>query len=56
MARAAGVKIAITTDAHAIREYGYIRGGVDQARRAGIAKESVLNCLSYPEFLKAINR
>jgi DNA polymerase (family 10) len=29
LAHAAGVKIAITTDAHAIREFDYIQGGVD---------------------------
>ena len=56
LAQTAGVKIAITTDAHAIREYSYIRGGVDQARRAGIDKQSVLNCLSWSEFLKAVKR
>ena len=56
MARAAGVKIAIPTDAHAIREFDYIRGGVDQARRAGLEKESVLNCRSWPEFSQLVRR
>jgi len=54
--RDAGVKIAITTDALAIRQFDYIRGGVDQARRAGLGKEGVLNCLGWPEFSKAIRR
>jgi histidinol phosphatase-like PHP family hydrolase len=46
LARAAGVKIGITTDAHSIREFGYTLGGIDQTRRAGLEKKSVLNCLS----------
>jgi DNA polymerase (family 10) len=34
-ARQAAVKVAVTTDAHSTREFGYLRYGVDQARRAG---------------------
>src|SRR5579864_6024351 len=56
LARDSGVKIAINTDAHSIRELDYIRGGVDQARRAGLDHESVLNCLSLPGFLRAVKR
>ena len=56
LARAAGVDVAITTDAHSIREFDYIRGGIDQARRAGFGKESVLNCRSLAEFLRAVKR
>jgi DNA polymerase (family 10) len=56
LARAAGVKIAINTDAHSIRELDYIRGGVDQARRAGFERESVLNCLSWPELSRLVRR
>ena len=56
LARAAGVKIAITTDAHSIREFDYIQGGVDQARRAGFEKEAVLNCLNWPGFSRTVRR
>lgn len=42
-ANEAGVKIAISTDAHSTREFGTVRYGVDQARRAGLETESVLN-------------
>ena len=49
IARQAGVKVAITTDAHSVREFRYLRYGVDQARRAGFQKESILNHLSWPE-------
>ena len=45
----AGVKFAISTDAHSTREFYNRRYGVDQARRAGIEKESIVNCLPWPE-------
>jgi DNA polymerase (family 10) len=56
LVRSADVKVAITTDAHSIREFDYIQGGVDQARRAGFEKESVLNCLSWTEFFRLVRR
>jgi DNA polymerase (family 10) len=37
-ALSAGVKIAINTDAHSTREFGLIRYGLGQARRAGARK------------------
>ena len=43
----AGVKIAISTDAHSTREFGLVRYGIGQARRAGLEKTSVLNCLPW---------
>ena len=49
IARGAGVKIAITTDAHSLHEFRYLRYGVDQARRAGLEKQSILNHLPWPE-------
>jgi DNA polymerase (family 10) len=45
LASRAGVRIAISTDAHSTREFGLVRYGVDQGRRAGLTKEQVLNCL-----------
>ena len=51
-ADSAGVKIAISTDAHSTREFGLVRYGIDQARRAGLGKHSVLNCLPW----KALER
>jgi DNA polymerase (family X) len=55
-ARQAGVKVAITTDAHSVREFRYLRYGVDQARRAGFQKESILNHLSWPELREHFKR
>src|SRR5260370_4158001 len=47
LANEAGVKIAVTTDAHRTREFGTVQYGVDQARRAGLERNSVLNCLPW---------
>lgn len=47
LAAAAGVKIAITTDAHSTGELDLIAYGINQARRAGLDKSSVLNCFSW---------
>jgi len=49
LAHEAGVRIAVSTDAHSIREFGTVRYGIDQARRAGLDKESVLNCLAWKD-------
>jgi DNA polymerase (family 10) len=47
LAHQAGVVIAVSTDAHSIREFGTVRYGIDQARRAGLDKRSVLNSLPW---------
>ncbi len=47
LANAAGVKIAISTDAHSTREFGTVRYGIDQARRAGLERSGVLNCMPW---------
>lgn len=54
LAGQAGVRIAISTDAHSTREFDYVRLGVDQARRAGLEKKSVLNCLPWPELERVL--
>ena len=45
LAHKAGIKIAVSTDAHSTREFANVIYGIDQARRAGLEKDSVLNCL-----------
>jgi DNA polymerase (family 10) len=47
MASQAGVKIAINTDAHSAREFAFLTCGIEQARRAGLDRGSVLNCLPW---------
>ena len=56
LARDAGVKIAIDTDAHSIRDFDLVRCGIDQARRAGLNSEAVLNTRSWPELEKLFRR
>jgi DNA polymerase (family 10) len=56
LAREAGVRIAVTTDAHSTRELGYIQHGVDQARRAGLERQSTLNSLSWQELSREVCR
>jgi DNA polymerase (family 10) len=46
-ASAAGVLIAVNTDSHSMGELQLVRRGLDQARRAGLAKSAVLNCRSW---------
>jgi len=49
MAADAGIRIAINTDAHSLRDFDLVRYGVGQARRAGLAREMVLNAMSWDE-------
>jgi DNA polymerase (family 10) len=52
----AGVKLAISTDAHSTREFGLVRYGLDQARRAGLTKEDVLNCMPWSMLSRLMKR
>lgn len=45
-ARELGVKVAINTDAHAVRGLDVLRFGLDQARRGWLEADHVVNCLS----------
>jgi DNA polymerase (family X) len=56
LASAAGVKIANSTDAHSTREFGAVKYGIDQARRAGLEPASVLNCLAWPSLQPLFRR
>lgn len=55
-ARELGVKVVISTDAHATEHLAFMRYGVDQARRAWLTKRDVLNTLPLPRFLKALQK
>jgi|SRR5579871_2097766 len=55
-AHAAGIKIAVSTDAHSMREYDNVIYGLNQARRAGLDKNSVLNCLRWNQLLQLFRR
>lgn len=56
LAHEAGVLIVISTDAHSTGELGTIRYGLEQARRAGLERSSVLNCQGLTGLLKALKR
>ena len=47
LANSSAVRIVVSTDAHSTREFGNIRYGIDQARRAGLEKTSILNCMPW---------
>ncbi len=55
-AKEIGVKMAINTDAHRVEELGYLRYGVDQARRGWLEAEDIINTLPVDELEKAIAR
>jgi DNA polymerase (family X) len=56
LAREAGVKVAINTDAHSTGEFEYLEYGIDQARRAGLQKEGVLNHAKWADLQKIFKR
>lgn len=55
-ARERGVKVAVSTDAHAERELDYMRFGVDQARRAWCEPKDVVNALPWNAFRRWLGR
>jgi DNA polymerase (family X) len=48
----AGVKIAVTSDAHQISALDYVEIGIGQARRAWLTKDQVLNTRTWPQLKK----
>ena len=51
-----GVRLAISTDAHATAELRFMRWGVDQARRGWATAESVVNTRPLAELLRLLHR
>ena len=43
LAKAVGVKLAISTDAHGVEEFDFMRYGIDQARRGWLESVDVLD-------------
>jgi len=54
LAKAAGVKIAINTDAHSTRELNFMSAGLNQARRGWLEAADVLNTLPLAKLLKLL--
>jgi DNA polymerase (family 10) len=55
-AAATGVLIAVSTDSHSTGELQLIQCGLDQARRAGLQKPNVLNCLPWQKLQRLFKR
>jgi len=55
-AKEAGVRFAISTDAHNAASLNYMKYGVYQARRGWLEKEDVINTLSLGELRKVLQR
>jgi DNA polymerase (family 10) len=56
LVRAAGIKIAISTDSHSTGEVRTLRYGIEQARRAGLEKADVLNGQPLDKLLELLAR
>lgn len=55
-AREHGVKVVVATDAHSARELGFMRYGINQARRGWLEKGDVLNTTTYRGLAKALRK
>jgi DNA polymerase (family 10) len=56
MAKEAGVKLVISTDAHRTTDLAFISFGVDQARRGWLEPEDVLNTRSLKDLRRLLKR
>jgi len=50
------VKLAISTDAHAAAQLGYMRFGVDQARRGWLEAADVINTRPLQQLKRLVKR
>jgi DNA polymerase (family 10) len=55
-AKVAGVKFAVSTDAHSVNAFAYIRFGIDQARRGWLTADDVINTRSLAGLRKLLKR
>jgi DNA polymerase (family X) len=56
LAKELGVLVAVNTDAHSVRELGFLRAGINQARRAWLEPPDVLNTRPLPDLRRALER
>ncbi len=52
LAGEAGVRIAVTSDAHRLSALAYVELGIGQARRAWLTKQQILNTRTWPQVEK----
>jgi DNA polymerase (family 10) len=55
-AKSKGVKLAVSTDSHTVDSFQYIRFGIDQARRAWLTADDVINTRSLAQLRKLLKR
>jgi DNA polymerase (family X) len=55
-AKSAGVKLAVSTDAHSVDALHFIRFGIDQARRGWLTADDVVNTRSLAELKRLLGR
>jgi DNA polymerase (family 10) len=55
-AKSKGVKVAVSTDAHSVDAFQYMRFGIDQARRGWLTANDVINTRSLAELRKLLKR
>lgn len=55
-AKSMGVKFSISSDAHNMKQFDFVRLGIHQARRAGLEKQDVINTRNVQELKKIILR
>ncbi|NNJ94897.1 MAG: DNA polymerase/3'-5' exonuclease PolX [Halobacteria archaeon] len=56
LAREAGLRVAISTDAHSTKGLDHMRFGIDQARRGWLEAADVLNTCKLPDLRKLLTR
>ena len=55
-AKAKGVKVAVSTDAHSVHAFKYLRFGINQARRAWLTADDVINTRPLAELRKLLKQ
>jgi len=55
-AKSKGVKVAVSTDAHSVNGFQYMRFGIDQARRGWLTADDVINTRSLVDLRKLMKR
>jgi DNA polymerase (family 10) len=55
-AKSKGVKVAVSTDAHSVNGFQYMRFGIDQARCGWLTADDVINTRSLAELRKLLTR
>jgi len=55
-AKSKGVKVAVSTNAHSVNAFQYMRFGIDQARRVLMTSDDVINTRSLADLRKLLKQ